>query len=237
MHDTPTVSLRDLVAAADDPRLAVLDVRSPQERSARPLCNAFFPVVFAPGETLASNRFAVATLLGGRHVVAVAAEERGAAQAASLLREVEVDCRALEDGMRGWAAAIVRAWCETLDDLRVVALQRLATDRTSYLVVAANGEALVLNPSGRVDCFVEELRRAGAAPIAVLDTLPTRDPLSCSDALCAQSGARYYGPDVCAGSLHRLAAAARQEPSFRCAEWPGWQSRKDGRAGATLPQP
>lgn len=99
-----TISLGELAAAADDPRILVLDVRTRDQRAARPLDDGAFTVVCAPPEALSSNLLRVATLVGARHVVVVDDQESGAVAAARLLRTVEVDCAALEGGLGGWTA-------------------------------------------------------------------------------------------------------------------------------------
>lgn len=97
-----TLSPRELLAAADDPRVVVLDVRTSAERSVRPLDNPFFAVVYAPRDALRGRLAAVAALVGNRHVVVVDTDEREAVAAVRLLRTLEVDCFALQGGIAWW---------------------------------------------------------------------------------------------------------------------------------------
>ena len=107
MSVEPIVHLRDFIASTQDPRALVLDVRLPAEREARPLSNRFFPVIYAPRDTLAGEITELATLLGGRHVIVVDTVEARARIASRLLRELEVEAAALEGGFEGWLTGLV----------------------------------------------------------------------------------------------------------------------------------
>jgi hypothetical protein len=191
MNAPLTVDLREFMSARDDPRLIVLDVRAPAVRSAYPLRNTLFPVLFVQHEALARDPLPIATLLGGRHVVVVDSEECGAVDAVRTLRYAEVECAALEDGVSGWSSAIVRIWSRQLGDLEIVALQRLSDSLCSYLLVRG-GEAVVVDPRGRSECFIAELVRRRARAIAIVETASTQADSLCGRALAWRTGAAYY---------------------------------------------
>jgi rhodanese-related sulfurtransferase len=106
MHGDRIMPLREFVASLADARILVLDVRPPDERAVLPLENRFFAVIYAPRADLPKTLPAVATLVGQRHVVVVDDEEARARDAADLLRSIEVDADALEDGIAGWMWAL-----------------------------------------------------------------------------------------------------------------------------------
>jgi rhodanese-related sulfurtransferase len=108
MNADTTISLSELLAARDDPRLCVLDIRAPAIRASQPLENAFLPVVYAPGGELRVRLLSFAALLGNRHVVVIDDDQATAAQASRLLQSVEVEAVALEGGVEGWLDAIAR---------------------------------------------------------------------------------------------------------------------------------
>ena len=102
----------ELVAAREDARLLLLDIRLPGERAEHPIENPFFQVVYAPRDELPQRTCSVARLLGNRHVVVVDDYEARAESAAALLRGVEVDALALEGGISGWQIVLVALQAE-----------------------------------------------------------------------------------------------------------------------------
>ncbi|HTJ25531.1 MAG TPA: hypothetical protein VMA36_05125 [Candidatus Limnocylindria bacterium] len=194
MNGNSTLRLRDFVASREDPRILLLDVRLPVERAAVSLENRFFTVIHTPRPDVPKTLVALATLLGARHVVVVDELEAGARDAAHLLRSIEVDAAALENGLAGWVSAVVEESCEVHDALQVVSLVRVVSMLHSYILLEA-GEAIVVNPSGCVDAFLAEFQRHRCRPIAVIDTEIRRQDVSCGPAICAITGVPYYVPE------------------------------------------
>jgi glyoxylase-like metal-dependent hydrolase (beta-lactamase superfamily II) len=129
---------------------------------------------------------------------------------ARALRERGVDAQALEDGMRGWIAALqwrsVKLGVEGLDVLQV---QRPGRGCLSYLVTA-EGRALVLDPAPDAGFYEALTRRLGARITDVVDTHLHADHLSGARALAEHSGATLRLP---APALERgVAYADRVEP-------------------------
>jgi hypothetical protein len=193
VNGDPILRLRDFMASCDDPRILLLDVRLPAERATLPLENRFFSVITTPRVHLQRTLVSLATLVGQRHVVVVDAFESHALDAARLLRSIEVDAAALEDGLAGWMSALVEESCEDHAELRLVSLARVTSPLHSYLLLEA-GEAIVVNPTGCVDVFLAEFQRRRCRPIAVIDTSRRRGRLSCGPQLCAMTGVPYYEP-------------------------------------------
>ncbi|HYZ17255.1 MAG TPA: hypothetical protein VE591_12670 [Candidatus Acidoferrum sp.] len=185
--------LSDFIASRDDPRLLVLDVRQPAERSSFPLSNRFFSVVYAPRDDLRAAIVPIATLVGQRHVIVVDTYETQALAASRLLQSIEVDATVLEGGLGGWRVALVEESAEAHGEVRIIALSRVACDLTSYIALSA-GEAIVVNPSGCVDAFLAEFHRHRAHPIAVVDTALDPNDRSCGAEISVLTGAPYYVP-------------------------------------------
>jgi glyoxylase-like metal-dependent hydrolase (beta-lactamase superfamily II) len=139
------------------------------------------------GELLADPQSAAARLDGPAVVVC----NRGvtAAGAASALHEAGADVAVLEDGMRGWIG-VLRAQPVDLgiEGLAVWQVRRPGRGCLSYLL-AAGGEALVVDPAPDARFYVDLAERAGATITSVVDTHLHADHLS---------GARALAQDTCA---------------------------------------
>lgn len=210
------MSLRDFVTVHDDPRAVLLDARDRFERSTHGLSNPLLGVVYAPTTTLLETLEKTATLLGGRHVIVIDSNEEHAIVAVRLLRSIEVDAVALQDGFDGWLDAVVESADEERDRTEIVTLDRIAWDLHSYLLIEC-GEAIVVNPSGRAECYLKEFERHGCKPLAIVDTARSTTRGTCGAAIAALTGAAYYvaGSDgrlddeTLAGRIEKLGAKLR----------------------------
>ncbi|MGZ3518721.1 MAG: rhodanese-like domain-containing protein [Vulcanimicrobiaceae bacterium] len=182
--------LHELVASREDGRMLLLDVRLPGERAAYPIDNPFFQVIYAPRIELPQRAWAVAKLVGARHVLVVDTHESHAEVAAALLRDAEVEAKALEGGFAGWLLAVVEESVEMHAGVRVVAVRRVAADLHSYILVES-GDAILVNPSGAVECFMAEFSRHHCWPVAVIDTAFRCDRRSCALDISSLTGAQY----------------------------------------------
>lgn len=194
MNALPIMSLRDFVAIHDDPRAVVLDARDRFERSTHGLSNPLVGVMYAPSSSLFETLERTATMLCGRHVIVIDSNEEHAIAAARLLRSIDVDAVALQDGFKGWLDAIVESRDEKRDDVEIVTLDRIAWDLHSYVLIES-GEAIVVNPSGRPECFLREFERHACQPFAVVDTARAATRGSCGAAIAALTNCAYYVPD------------------------------------------
>lgn len=184
------LSLSAFVTIRDDPKALILDARDPVGRRARPLINSLLPVVYAPAATLAPQLERLAALLGPRHVIVVDEREEEAADDVRLLRSIDIEAAALQNGFAGWQAAVVEAGYETQEHLEVVTLERIAYGARSYLLTE-NGETVVIDPSGHAECFLAELERYACAVLAIVDTEAQRECGTCGPELAAMTGAEY----------------------------------------------
>ena len=129
--------------------------------------------------------------------VAVVCERGLTAQAvAEALRARGVEALVLEGGMRGWLGAL-RAWPVTpgVDGLDLIQIQRPGRGCLSYLL-AAGGEALVVDPAPDPGLYVELADRLGARVATVFDTHVHADHLSGARELAAATGAVFRLPDA-----------------------------------------
>lgn len=100
------LSISDLLAACDDPRMLLLDVRLPAERAMLPLDNPVFSFIYEPRTDLQEDAWRLARLVGDRRVIVIDADEARAGAACDVLRRMEVDAQALEGGTAGWLEAL-----------------------------------------------------------------------------------------------------------------------------------
>jgi glyoxylase-like metal-dependent hydrolase (beta-lactamase superfamily II) len=145
-------------------------------------------VLHIPSRELLADPRAAAARLGGPAVVVC---NRGitAASAASALHEAGADVRVLEGGMRGWIG-VLRAQPVDLgvDGLSAWQIRRPGRGCLSYLL-AAGGEALVVDPAPDAGFYTDLAERAGATITNVVDTHLHADHLSGARVLAAATGA------------------------------------------------
>lgn len=207
MNTLPVMSLRDFVAIREDPRAVLLDARDRFERSTHGLSNPLVGVMYAPSSSLFETLERTATMLCGRHVIVVDSSEEHGIAAARLLRSIDVDAVALQDGFTGWLNAIVESADEKRGGVEIVTLDRIAWDLHSYILIES-GEAIVVNPSGSPECFLREFERHACEPFAVVDTARATTRGSCGAAIAALTNAAYYVPDHGSTAEERVGFAA-----------------------------
>ena len=143
-------------------------------------------------DILADPGAAVADLDGPAVVVC----NRGltAVKVADALRHAGAEASVLDGGMRGWIGAL-RAWPLELgvDGLAAWQIQRPGRGCLSYLL-AAGGEALVVDPAPDAAFYVDLAAQAGATVTSVVDTHLHADHLSGARALAAATGATLRLP-------------------------------------------
>jgi glyoxylase-like metal-dependent hydrolase (beta-lactamase superfamily II) len=106
----------------------------------------------------------------------------------------------LDGGLRGWLAVLRAVPVDTgIDGLTVLQVQRPGRGCLSYLV-AAGGEALVVDPAPDPRFYLDLAAQVGARIIAVVDTHLHADHLSGARDLAAASGAALRLPQ---GSVER----------------------------------
>lgn len=143
--------------------------------------------------------------------VAVVCERGLTAQGVTdALRARGVDAMVLDGGMRGWIGALQARPVELgIDGLDVIQVQRPGRGCLSYLL-AAGGEALVVDPAHDPGFYLDLAGRLGARVTTVFDTHVHADHLSGARELALATGATLR---LSAGALDRgLAYADRVVP-------------------------
>jgi glyoxylase-like metal-dependent hydrolase (beta-lactamase superfamily II) len=120
----------------------------------------------------------------------------GASQtAAELLARRGLNARSLAGGMKAWSLAWNTA-VVSLDDpsIQVIQVRRTGKGCLSY-IVAADGEAAVIDPSLPADIYVDLAHREGWQVRHVIETHIHADHLSRARSLAERTGARLLLPD------------------------------------------
>ena len=203
---TTTQVVDPLVLAAElaaGERLTVLDVR---ERPDWPIEAPGVETRCIPAADVLADPAAVAAGLSGP-VVVVCGRGISAQGAAAALRDEGVDASVLEGGMRGWLGALTHARLDLgIPGLEVMQIRRPGRGCLSYLL-AADGEALVVDPAPDADFYLRLAAELGATVRMVFDTHLHADHLSGARAIADRAGATLLLP---AGSLARGVAFAER---------------------------
>jgi glyoxylase-like metal-dependent hydrolase (beta-lactamase superfamily II)/rhodanese-related sulfurtransferase len=188
-HTIDPTALADRLAAGH--AVTVLDVRD----------DASFTVE-GPGVTLRhvpaaaalADPSALAAALDGSEAVVVCARGRTAVTVAEALRAGGAEALVLEGGLRGWLGALQAHPVELgVPGLEVLQVQRPGRGCLSY-VLAAGGEALVVDPAPDAAFYAAQAERLGARITDVLDTHLHADHLSGARALARRTGATLWLP-------------------------------------------
>ncbi len=197
-------ALAERLAAGE--RITLLDVREDADWA---IVAPGATSVHVPAQRLLDDPDAVARDLAGP-VAIVCNRGVAAAKVAPTLRALGVDALVLEGGMRGWIATLQARPIELgIAGLSVRQVQRPGRGCLSY-VLAAGGQALVVDPAPDAAFYVALARELGAEIGDVVDTHLHADHLSGARALAELTGATLRLP---AGSLERgVTYAAQVEP-------------------------
>jgi glyoxylase-like metal-dependent hydrolase (beta-lactamase superfamily II) len=195
----PPTELAERLAQGQE--ITVLDIRAEVDA---PIEGPGATSIHRPAERVLADPAASAAELRGP-VVVVCNRGMTARGVAEVLRAHGVDATVLEGGMRGWLGAL-QAWqVETgVPGLDVIQVQRPGRGCLSY-VLAAGGEALVVDPAPDADFYAGLAEGLGARVTAVLDTHVHADHLSGARSLASRTGAALRLP---AASLERGVAFA-----------------------------
>ncbi|MGD9736040.1 MAG: MBL fold metallo-hydrolase [Solirubrobacterales bacterium] len=171
--------------------LTILDVRTELDW---PIEGPSARLVHLPADRVLADPAAVAARLEGP--VAVVCQRGATAQAvAAALRAEGVDAAVLEGGMRGWIDALRAFPVELgLEGVEVLQVQRPGRGCLSYLL-AADGEAIVVDPAPDGGFYEDLAQRAGARIRAVYDTHLHADHLSGARTLARLCGATLRLPE------------------------------------------
>jgi glyoxylase-like metal-dependent hydrolase (beta-lactamase superfamily II)/rhodanese-related sulfurtransferase len=186
--------LADRVAAGE--AFTALDVRPEADW---PIEGPGIATVHVPAAAALADAAGLAARLEGP-VAVVCARGMTAASVAGALREEGVDAAVLEQGMRGWLSTLRADPVDLgLPGMEVIQVRRPGRGCLSY-VVAAAGEALVVDPAPDAAFYLDLAARLGVRITAVFDTHIHADHLSGARVLASLADARLMLP---AASLER----------------------------------
>lgn len=187
----PSIEASELAArlSREEP-LTILDLRPGAEW---PIEAGSATQLRLPAERVLADPAAVAAELEGP-VAVVCGRGLTAEAVAAALRANGAEASCLAGGMRGWIAAL-QAWPVALgvEGVEVWQVQRPGRGCLSYLV-AAGGEALVVDPAPDPAFYAELAADAGARVSRVFDTHIHADHLSGARALAELTGAVHHLP-------------------------------------------
>jgi len=183
--------------------LTVLDVRTDAEW---PIEAPGAKHVHLPADRVMADPAGTAAGLDGP--VAVVCNRGHTAEAvAAVLRAEGADAQVLEGGMRGWLAALQARPVELgIDGVEVLQVQRPGRGCLAY-VIAAGGEAVVVDPAPDAAFFAALADGLGARITQVFDTHLHADHLSGARALAELTGATLR---LSEGALERGVAYAER---------------------------
>jgi glyoxylase-like metal-dependent hydrolase (beta-lactamase superfamily II) len=195
MPEVPEITPLDLAQALEHGTpLQVLDIRAPHSVYAGAIAvRAPSRFLNVPGSRLFAAGDPAASGLDPRVPVAVVCGHGNSSrQVAAWLGAQGFEARSLHGGMVAWMhTAVPRPLAPPAGFDLLVQFDRLGKGALSYLL-AAGGEAVIVDPPRAADVIVEEAERRGARITAVLDTHIHADYLSGGPALAARHGVPYF---------------------------------------------
>jgi glyoxylase-like metal-dependent hydrolase (beta-lactamase superfamily II) len=184
--------LRDLLERGEP--VTVLDIRKAGDHAEWAVPGSLHIDAYDALKAGASSALDAAMLPRDRPVVTVCGVGQTAALATERLRARGYDARTLAGGMRAWSLVWNRAEVPLPGSAaRVLQVRRTGKGCLSYLV-AAGGQAIVIDASVDPAVYLDLARREGWAISAVLDTHIHADHLSRSRELAQRTGATLYLP-------------------------------------------
>ena len=193
MHMTPETSMPPAELAqrlAAGEALTVLDIR---EDAAGTIEAPSAKLLHRSAAAILTDPRATAAVLTGP-VAVVCNRGATARPVAGALTALGVDARVLEGGIRGWLGALqARPVDLGVPGLEIRQVQRPGRGCLSY-VLAAGGEALVVDPAPDAQAYIELAAGLGARITTIVDTHLHADHLSGARDLAEASGARLLLP-------------------------------------------
>jgi len=206
-----SIGIAELLARSDaGEELILLDVRNDEEFAAwrfeprRPLETVHVPYF----EFIEEPDAATARIPGDREVVVLCAKGGSSEMVAEMLASAGRRARNVSGGMLAYGDHLepVRIRTGAGSELDVWQLNRRGKGCLSYLL-RSGGEAVVVDPSRRVEAYLELAAELGAKIVHVADTHVHADHVSGGPELARRAGAPY---SVDAGSGFELRRTVRQ---------------------------
>lgn len=181
---------------ADNQPFSLLDVRNADEVAAwRIEVPAGTPTATVPYfdfiEDEAASFAQMAHLPQDQPLVVVCAKGGGSVYVAELLQGHGYAASSLEGGMIAWGALEQIRPLNSPGGLRVEQFDRLGKGCLSYLI-AADGQALVVDPARQIEPYLERARELGVTIRYVVDTHLHADHISGAPALAEAAQATYF---------------------------------------------
>ena len=177
---------QELRSGAD---VVVVDTRPAADYAQWHLPDARQPVVNVSERELAEQPDRARALLEGHDALRVICASGSASlRAVARLTEQGVEALSVRGGMIGWSRVLQRGDVPVDGPYTIVQLRREARGCLSY-VIAAGGEALVVDPAPDVRAYLEVVAQLGARVVRVFDTHIHADHLSGGRELAERTGA------------------------------------------------
>jgi glyoxylase-like metal-dependent hydrolase (beta-lactamase superfamily II) len=194
-HEVPEISPEELVRRVESGGpLRVLDVRAPAA-----LAQGHVDVVppdrflnIRGSEILAMGAGARDAIQPDGPIAVVCGRGNSSKQVASALRELGVDALSMRGGMAAWSLALVPRELPPPPGFdRFLQFDRIAKGAVGYLL-AADGEAVLIDPPRKSQPYLEAAREAGLRIVAVADTHAHADYISGGPSLSRSLKVPYY---------------------------------------------
>jgi glyoxylase-like metal-dependent hydrolase (beta-lactamase superfamily II)/rhodanese-related sulfurtransferase len=164
------------LAAGDD--VAVIDTRPADSYSRWHVDSGLLPIVNVPEEEVPNRLDLLAEFAApGRSLRTICSTGVSSLRVAEYLDARGLSVRSVRGGMVGWSRVLQRDEIRGLAPFRVVQFRREARGCLSYLV-AASGDAIVVDPAPSVDAYLAEASKLGVRIVCVFDTHVHADHLS-----------------------------------------------------------
>jgi glyoxylase-like metal-dependent hydrolase (beta-lactamase superfamily II) len=174
--------------------VTVLDIRTDEDRAQWAIPGSMHVNAYEALRNGQAGALADLAIPTDRPVVTVCNAGKVSQTAAALLASRGFDARSLAGGMKAWSLAWNAAEVPLTDaTVRVVQLRRTGKGCLSY-IVAAKGEAAVIDPSLQPDIYLEFARQEGWSIRYVLDTHLHADHLSRARELARMTDAVFLLP-------------------------------------------
>ena len=188
--------------------IAIVDVRPTAEVSRWKIDASGLPFLNVPAESIAidvedAKSMIAGVARGGTKVRVICNRGRASLRAAEALTDQDLAAATVGGGMIAWSRLLSPRPVDIGTDTTVIQFMREARGCLSYLV-AADGEALIVDPAPTIEPYIAAARSLGASIKRTLDTHVHADHLSGARALSDREGA----------VLHLSAAALRRGVQF-----------------------
>lgn len=200
-HDLTPAELWQRLGSDNKP--LIVDLRNPEE-------TAEWPLAVPPGTEIVAQPYAalldhdadfVASLPRDRDVVLVCAKGGASAYLAENWRGRGVPARNLAGGVLAFSELYDVKRVPDVTDFTLLQVRRIAKGCLSWVLIADDGQAAVIDPLRHTDNYLDTIAAHNAQLTTILDTHLHADHISGARALREATGATYYLPPGDAGEV------------------------------------